>query len=71
LELELPEFDLAVELVNSVLMRHHREELLRTNIAAQGDAKAVKAALKAYNGVGERERKADEQAFLKFAGGGI
>lgn len=72
LELNIEQFDYAVELLNNVMMRHRRDELIRTATGSQGDDKSIKKLLKGY----ERKKgtpekiKADAKGFLKFAGGG-
>jgi len=72
LELNIEQFDYAVELLNNVMMRHRRDELVRTATGSQGDDKSIQKLLKGYERKkGDAARiKADAQGFLKFAGGG-
>lgn len=70
--LDLEQFDLAVETANYVYMRQNRETMLRDHTAAQGDQKAIKAAIKTYTKRGDRPLGTKTEAdFLRFAGKGI
>ena len=72
LDLDLAEFDEALELLQNVHKRHGQEDLIRTNVASQGDGKAVKKLAKQlYTREGERPLGVrTEQEFLQtFANG--
>jgi hypothetical protein len=72
LELDLAQFDDALELINNVYKRHHREELVRMATATQSDEAGIKKALKSYTREGERPiGTRSERDFLAFAGKGI
>jgi hypothetical protein len=72
LDLNMEQFDLAIELLNNVYIRHHREELVRMATATQGDEKGIKTALKSYQRTGETPvGTRSEGDFLAFAGKGI
>lgn len=55
LDLDLEEFDEALELLHNVRKRYGQEDLIRQNVASQGDSKAVKKLAKAaYTREGDR-----------------
>ena len=65
----MEQFDLGIEMLNNVYVRHHREELVRMATATQGDEKGIKKALKSYTRKGEAPvgtRSAEE--FIAYAG---
>lgn len=73
LDLNLEEFDEALELLHNVHKRHGQEDLIRQNVASQGDGKAVKKLAKeCYTRDGDRALGVrSEQEFLKTFAGGI
>jgi hypothetical protein len=70
--LDLEEFDEAFELLQNVRKRHGQEDLIRQNVASQGDAKAVKKLAKdAYTRKGDRPlgTKSEKEFLYTFAKG--
>jgi hypothetical protein len=73
LDLNLVEFDEALEILHNVRKRYGQEELIRQNVAAQGDSKAVKKLAKvAYTREGDRPLGVrTEQEFLRTVANGL
>jgi len=72
LDLALDQFDEALELMMNVRKRHGQEDLIRQNVASQGDGKAVKRLAKdLYTRDGDRPigTKSEQEFLASFARG--